>query len=181
MTEKEYFEMRTGAALAAAQGFGNTMAQAAGSGAFYEDVLAALVKSTIATLMKEIGAGEKTGTEIVDLEALIPEWKKEGPAGDGVHSVGEVVTYNGQVVKCCQAHNTNNNPDILPDNLTFFVPYHTTDPKKAKPFVQPVHAESAYNIGEVCIFNGTIYRCIIGGNTYTPEAYPHGWEKVEME
>ena len=34
-----------------------------------------------------------------------------------------------------------------------WVPYHTTDPKKAKPFIQPTMAEDSYQKGEVCILS----------------------------
>ena len=181
MTEREYYELLFGNAIATAHGTNKTMENAAGSGANGVDVLEALVKSTVATLIKEITAGEKTGTEVIDLEALFPAWKKEGKAGDGWHQVGEVVSYNSQVVKCCQAHNTNHNPDITPESMTFFVPFHTTDPAKAKEFVQPIHAESAYYIGEVCIFEDTIKRCKMDGCTYAPDVYPDAWETVEKD
>lgn len=86
--------------------------------------------------------------------------------------------------RCCQAHNTNNNPDIEPGKSPAqWVPYHTTDPKKAKPFIQPTMAEDSYQKGEVCIWtDGKVYRSIMEtANAYSPEAYPQGWEVVEVE
>lgn len=76
------------------------------------------------------------------------------------------------------------NPDIEPGKSPAqWVPYHTTDPKKAKPFIQPTMAEDSYQKGEVCLWtDGKVYRSIKeDANAYSPEAYPQGWEVVEIE
>lgn len=103
------------------------------------------------------------------------------PQGDGSHEVGEACTHNGQSWRCCQAHNTNNNPDIEPGNSPAqWAPYHTTDPTKAKAFIQPTGAHDAYQKGERCLWtDGKVYRSVMdGANAYSPEAYPQGWEEV---
>lgn len=41
---------------------------------------------------------------------------------------------------------------------------------------QPTGAHDAYNIGDIVDYNGTLYKSLINGNTYSPEAYPQGWE-----
>lgn len=43
-------------------------------------------------------------------------------------------------------------------------------------WVQPLGASDAYNTGDVVSYNGTLYRSIIDGNVWSPEAYPAGWE-----
>lgn len=43
---------------------------------------------------------------------------------------------------------------------------------------QPTGAHDAYNIGDIVDYNGTLYKSLIDGNVYSPEAYPQGWEKV---
>lgn len=40
---------------------------------------------------------------------------------------------------------------------------------------QPSGAHDAYNKGDVVDYNGVLYRSLIDGNTYSPEAYPAGW------
>ena len=45
-------------------------------------------------------------------------------------------------------------------------------------WVQPLGASDAYNIGDVVSYNGTLYKSTIDGNTWSPEAYPQGWEEV---
>ena len=144
--------------------------------------LEAALRSARMTFVSEATAGDRTGTEIVACEELLPAWTKEGPKGDGSHEVGEPCTHAGQAWKCCQAHNTNNNPDIEPgQSPAQWAPYHTTDPAKAKPFIQPQGAHDAYQKGECCLWtDGKVYRSIMeGANAYSQEAYPQGWKVVE--
>lgn len=146
--------------------------------------LEAALRSARMTFVSEANAGDRTGTEIIACEDLLPAWTKAGPKGDGSHEVGEACTHDGQSWRCCQAHNTNNNPDIEPGKSPAqWVPYHTTDPKKAKPFIQPTGAHDSYQKGEVCIWtDGKVYRSIMEtANAYSPADYPDGWEVVEVE
>lgn len=143
--------------------------------------LEAALRSTRINALNEIALGERTGTEVIACEELLPAWSKEGPNGDGSHELGEPCTHAGQAWTCCQAHNTNNNPDIEPGKSPAqWAPYHTKDPAKAKPFIQPTGAHDAYLTGEVCLWtDGKVYRSIMEtANAYSPEAYPTGWEVV---
>lgn len=45
-------------------------------------------------------------------------------------------------------------------------------------WVQPLGASDAYNTGDVVSYNGTLYKSLIDGNVWSPEAYPQGWEEV---
>ena len=55
---------------------------------------------------------------------------------------------------------------------------HTTDPARAKPFVEPYGTSGVYMTGECCTDNGGIYRSKINNNIWAPSAYPEGWEAV---
>ena len=46
---------------------------------------------------------------------------------------------------------------------------------------QPTGAHDAYNTGDIVEYNGTLYKSLIDGNTYSPEAYPAGWEVYVVE
>lgn len=41
---------------------------------------------------------------------------------------------------------------------------------------QPTGAHDAYNTGDIVDYNGTLYKSLIDGNTYSPDVYPAGWE-----
>ena len=65
-------------------------------------------------------------------------------------------------------------------------PEEPVDPEPEEPdisiypdFVQPTGAHDAYNIGDIVKYNGVLYRSLINGNAYFPDAYPAGWEVYE--
>lgn len=41
---------------------------------------------------------------------------------------------------------------------------------------QPTGAHDAYNKGDIVNYNGTLYVSLIDGNTWSPDAYPAGWQ-----
>lgn len=43
-------------------------------------------------------------------------------------------------------------------------------------WVQPLGASDAYNTGDIVSYNGVLYTSVIDGNTWSPEAYPAGWQ-----
>ena len=50
------------------------------------------------------------------------------------------------------------------------------EPTDYPDFVQPTGAHDAYNTGDIVNYNGTLYKSLIDGNVWSPEAYPQGWE-----
>ena len=66
----------------------------------------------------------------------------------------------------------------------------TEDPDTGDPgvpdFVQPtgahdayqIGAHDAYQIGDRVRFDGKVYESLIGGNTWSPSAYPTGWKLI---
>lgn len=47
-------------------------------------------------------------------------------------------------------------------------------------WVQPIGATDAYNTGDVVSYNGVVYKSLIDGNVWAPDAYPAGWEVVNQ-
>src|SRR5699024_5278824 len=45
-------------------------------------------------------------------------------------------------------------------------------------WVQPTGAHDAYQTGDTVTFEGQEYVSLIDGNTWSPTAYPQGWEKI---
>ena len=41
---------------------------------------------------------------------------------------------------------------------------------------QPTGGHDAYNIDDIVDYKGVLYKSLINGNVYSPEAYPAGWE-----
>ena len=119
-----------------------------------------------------------SGTEIIDQELFVPDWK---PAN--YQTVGAPVRYEGQVYKVLQAHDSTSNPDWTPDTQpALWSVCHTTDPAKAKPWAEPQGTSGMYQLGECYrADDGMVYRQIYdGGNVYDAAATPDRWETVEV-
>ena len=43
-------------------------------------------------------------------------------------------------------------------------------------WVQPLGAADAYNTGDIVSYNEVLYKSLIDGNVWAPDAYPQGWE-----
>jgi len=49
----------------------------------------------------------------------------------------------------------------------------------APEWAQPTGAHDAYQTGDHVMFEGAEYVSLIDGNTWSPTAYPQGWEKID--
>ena len=126
-------------------------------------------------------------------ESGYPLWAQPSGAHDA-YNQGDIVNYNGTLYQST----INGNvwpPDVYPAGWTVYEA--TTEPEEPKPepepepdpepeepptypaWVQPTGGHDAYNTGDIVNYNGTLYKSVIDGNVWSPEAYPQGWEKVE--
>lgn len=117
-----------------------------------------------------------TGTEIIAEEGKAPAFN---PAKDySAWKPGWPVSDEGQVWLLIQPHNAANY-DGRPSTLrALWGLAHTTDPAKAKPFVEPHGTSGMYMAGECCTENGGVYRAKNDNTVHAPSAYPAGWEAV---
>lgn len=123
-------------------------------------------------------------------ESGYPIWAQPSGAHDA-YSAGDIVNYNGTLYQST----INGNvwpPDVYPAGWTVYEA--ATEPEEPEPepkpepepgpeepttypeWVQPTAAHDAYNTGDIVDYNGTLYRSLIDGNVWSPEAYPQGWE-----
>ena len=99
------------------------------------------------------------------------------------YTVGEFFTYgenstgDPQLYKVVQAHTSQ--ADWLPGGVpSLYEPIGLNDAGYPV-WSQPSGAHDAYNAGDIVDYNGMLYKSLIDGNTYSPEAYPQGWEVYE--
>ena len=90
----------------------------------------------------------------------------------GFNSVGDPQLYKVIIEHTAQADWT---PDTSPSLFSAI----GLDDEGYPVWSQPTGSHDAYNEGDVVNYNGTLYRSLIDGNTYSPDAYPAGWEVVE--
>lgn len=122
-----------------------------------------------------------------------PIWSQPSGAHDA-YNQGDVVNYNGTLYQSTINGNVWS-PDVYPAGWTVYEA--TTEPEEPEPkpepepdpepeepptypaWVQPTGAHDAYNTGDIVNYNGTLYKSVIDGNVWAPDAYPQGWEVVE--
>lgn len=112
----------------------------------------------------------------LEVPTLYPNWApgQSYQAGDilshGVNSVGDP-----QLYKVAQAHTSQ---AIYPPGQgteSLYTPMGLN--QVGYPiWAQPSGAHDAYNAGDIVDYHGTLYRSLIDGNTWAPDAYPAGWE-----
>ena len=90
----------------------------------------------------------------------------------GFNSVGDPQLYKVVIEHTAQADWT---PDTSPSLFTAI----GLDEDGYPVWSQPTGSHDAYNMGDIVNYKGTLYKSLIDGNTYSPEAYPAGWEVVE--
>ena len=119
-----------------------------------------------------------TEEQALEIPSVFPAWQ----AGKA-YAVGDVISYgtnevgDPQLYKVVQAHTSQENwlPGQGTDSL-----YDAFGLNAAgyPVWSQPSGAHDAYNTGDIVDYNGTLYQSLIDGNTWSPDAYPQGWENL---
>lgn len=140
------------------------------------DVFRELGKANALKLREE--AANLTGTQIIDREHAAPAFdpKKDYSA----FPAGAPVTDEGQVWTLIQPHNAAHYPGVRPStNRACWGLAHTTNPAKAKPWVDAYGTSGMYMAGECYkAEDGTIKRALQDNLVYDADALPDAWEEV---
>lgn len=118
-----------------------------------------------------------TDEEAMEISTVYPTYEV-GKA----YTVNEMLTYgvsevgDPQLYRVAQAHTSQADwtPDATP---ALYTPIGLTE-EGYPVWSQPTGAHDAYNIGDIVDYNGTLYKSLIDGNVWSPEAHPAGWEKI---
>lgn len=120
-------------------------------------------------------AADMDGTAIIAEQTSVPQWRED--AVYTVDHVGYPVQDNDQVYTILQPHTPAHNPGFRPADLpAIYSIKHTTDPKRAKPYMAPNGTSGMWMTGECCVAAGGVYRSTIDNNVWAPADYPAGWE-----
>lgn len=124
-------------------------------------------------------AGKLTGTEIIAREGEVPDFV---PGKDYTSwPVGAPVSDDGQVWTLIQPHNAADYQGRPSTLRALWGLAHTTDPERAKPWVEPLGTSGMYMVGECYrVADGTVYRCLQDNMVYDAEALPSAWEVVPL-
>lgn len=136
--------------------------------------------------MKEIGlqaaetlqakAHELDGTALTANENDIPDFNSNAQYLNW--SVGTCVRDDGQVWQLIEPYDSTIYKDRPIDLRAQWSLCHTKDPKRAKPYVEPLGTSGLYMIDECCIEDDVVYRSTTDNNSWRPSEYPQGWAEV---
>lgn len=140
------------------------------------DIFRSLGRSDALKLREE--AHGLTGTQIIDREHSAPAFD---PTKDySAYPVGAPVTDEGQVWLLIQPHNASHYEGRPGTLRALWGLAHTTDPARAKPWVDPYGTSGLYMRGECYkAADGTVYRATADSLAYDASALPASWEAVE--
>lgn len=140
------------------------------------DILRDLGRREAAALRET--ASTLTGTEIIAQERAVPPWDAQKdytgfPKGTPVTDEGQVWT----LITPHRAADYQGRPSTL---RALWGLTHTTDPARAKPWVEPNGTSGMYMKGECYLAaDGTVKRCLHDNCVYNAEAMPSYWEDVQ--
>lgn len=99
---------------------------------------------------------------------------------NGVYEVGDVRTDPTTLYpyECIQAHDSTVNTTWDITVRTLWKPYHSRKKEYALPYEAPTGAHDMYHVGEYCVIEEHIYKCIQDTN-FSPNDYAQAWEIVE--
>lgn len=116
-----------------------------------------------------------TDEQAMEVAAIYDPWE----VGKS-YTVGNIVAYgeNGvgdpQLYKVVQTHTSQ--VDWTPDTAVSLFTAIGLDDSGYPIWAQPTGAHDAYNTGDIVNYNGVLYKSLIDGNVYSPDAYPAGWK-----
>ena len=112
-------------------------------------------------------------TQAAQVSSLFPVWEAGVPYAAGAR----VSDGAGRLYKVVQAHTSQ--ADWIPGQGTdSLYDAFGLDGQGYPVWSQPTGAHDAYQTGDIVNYNGTLYRSLIDGNVWAPDAYPQGWEVV---
>ena len=122
-------------------------------------------------------AASLNGTQIIDREHCVPAFD---PTKDySGFPVSSPVADEGQVWLLIQPHNAANYVGRPSTMRAQWGLCHTTNPAKAKSWVDPLGTSGMYMKDEVYkVEDGSVYRCLFDNTIHDARMYPDGWELV---
>lgn len=117
----------------------------------------------------------------------VPEWQDPGTDHSRMYHYGDVVRYEGKLVRSTHQGLNSWAPGTLGFDGRIWEILETTDEPEAPEtteqpaapdFKQPSGAHDAYKQGDHVTFNGEVYESLINTNSYSPADYPQGWKKL---
>lgn len=150
-------------------------------------------QAAIVTELQDAGKLEKpkvaTEEQAKADAAKVPEWKNPGTTHSLMYHYGDVVRYQGKLVRSTHKGLNHWEPGTLAfdGRIWEVIGEPETEPETsetsteqptAPAFKQPSGGHDAYKQGDRVTYNGAVYESTINANVWAPDAYPQGWKKL---
>lgn len=93
------------------------------------------------------------------------------------YEVGKLLAYDGKLYEVRQEHTSQE--DWLPNELPALYRDITKSADEPQDFVQPTGEHDSYQIDDLVIWQGKVYKSLINSNVWSPTDHPQGWEEVD--
>ena len=128
-----------------------------------------------AVQMFAMSLGEEKAMEVA---TMYDPWKVgKAYKADEYVTYGENAVGDPQLYKVVSAHTSQ--ADWTPNAVASLYTPIGLDDNGYPVWSAPTGAHDAYNAGDIVNYNGTLYKSLVDGNVYAPDAYPAGWEVYE--
>ena len=131
---------------------------------------------TFAAMSLPTIAASVTDEQAISVSTLWPEWS----AASVEYKVDDVVRHADHLYRCEQAHTSQES--WTPDASASLWSQIDIAGDGIDVWTQPTGAHNAYNTGDKVHYpgaDGPVYVSTIDGNTWSPDAYPQGWQLEE--
>lgn len=154
-------------------------------------------QADIVTELQDAGKLEKpeavTEEQAKEDAARVPEWQDPGTDHSRMYHYGDVVRYQGKLVRSTHQGLNSWTPGVLnydgriweiidtPETETQPETSETSETAEqptAPAFKQPTGAHDVYKQGDRVTYNGAVYESTIPNNVWSPADYPQGWKKL---
>lgn len=113
--------------------------------------------------------------QALEIATIYPVWEAGRSYTESeIVSCGTNSTGDPQLYKVVQGHTSQ--ADWTPDATPALYDAFGLDDGGYPIWSQPSGAHDAYDAGDIVNYNGTLYISLIDGNSWSPDAYPAGWE-----
>lgn len=124
----------------------------------------------------------------------VPEWVNPGTDHSAMYREGDIVRYQGKLVRSTHKGLNSWEPGTLafdgriwevieeageaPEGEEAEETTESPEQPTAPAYRQPSGAHDAYKQGDRVTYNGAVYESTINANVWAPDTYPAGWKKL---
>lgn len=135
---------------------------------------------TATLLFVRSAAPSMTDAQAMSVSELFESWGDILAAG-GTCEADTIIRHDGELYRVAQTHPAQAQYEPGAAGTESLYTHITMTPEGIEVWQQPTGAHDAYSKGDRVLYpdeSGSIYESLIDGNTWSPDAYPAGWQKV---